>query len=159
MAPHTIRLTTPWEAVSLKTESQLNSGERLSLPICVGSGELTSVGNFTAKLVRRFHAPPAIAETARIFLRIVLDGGHFLGVLNGTELSESTSGDSVIRQLQSGAVQEIRPSVLEITSIIRAYNQLSLLIGGPVEDREGVVPGKEMRLLWVSLEIVESEEV
>jgi hypothetical protein len=155
MAPHTIRLTTPWDAVSQQNALLVDRSQRLSLPICLRSDELTTAVN----LVRRFHAPPAIARTTRIFLRIVLDQGQLCGVLNGTELRECSSADSVICQLQSAAVQEIRPSVFEITSTIQAYNQLNLLIFGPVAANDIVVPAHEIRLLWVSLEIVEAEHV
>lgn len=155
MAPHTIRLTTPWEAISQQNASLVDRSQRLSLPICMRSDELTTAVN----LVRRFHAPPAVTRTTRIFLRIVLDQGHLRGVLNGTELSECSSADSVICHLQSAAVQEIRPSIFEITSTIQAYNQLKLLIFGPVGANDTVIPAHEIRLLWVSLEIVEAEDV
>lgn len=155
MAPHTIRLTTPWEAVSQQNASLMDRSHRLSLPICIRSDEIATAVN----LVRRFHAPPAVTQTTRIFLRIILDQGHLCGVLNGTELSECFSADSVVCQLQSAAVQDIRPIVFEITSTIQAYNQLNLLIFGPAEANGIAVPAHDIRLLWVSLEIVEAEDV
>ena len=155
MAPHTIRLTTPWESVSQQNASMVNRSHRLSLPICLRSDALATAVN----LVRRFHAPAAITRTTRIFLRIVLDQGHLRVVLNGTELSECSSTDSVVGQLQSAAVHEIRPFVYEITSTIQAYNQLNLMVFVPVGSNGIVVPAHDIRLLWVSLEIVEAEDV
>jgi hypothetical protein len=157
MVPHTIRLTTPWECevVADRNRSPADGRQRLSLPISLRFEEFTTTEN----LIRRFHAPPAITQTTRIFLRIVVDQGRLCCVLNGTELEECSSGDSVVVQLQSAKVQEIRPRVYEITSAIQSYNQLNLLICGPVMSSESVVPGHDVRLLWVSLEIAEAEGV
>lgn len=155
MAPHTIRLMTPWEVVPPQNSSSAGSPRRLSLPISFSDDEFQASG----KLVRCFHSPPALAQTARVFLRIVLDRASLCAVLNGTELQECSSEERLIRQLQSAAVQEIDPRVYEITSTLQAFNELKLLIKAAAERQSGVVSREEIRLLWVSLEIVESEDV